>query len=272
METQIKFISYIMKRVFFSLAVVTVTLLGANAQEELVNKRGQPILPKAGDFGLSVDATPMLRYVGGFFSNSGASTSNLFQQVGIKGQYFLTDNTSVRATLNLDIGSSTNNTFVPKIDANGVSHATDRVENSEKKSGSDIQLYVGYVYHRGNGRLRAFYGPEAGLRFGSGKETYEWGNPLNANYTTSRTLERKSAVDFGFSLGGFVGVEYYVAPRISLAGEFGLHLGFNTKGKGKVITEYWDNGAKTRETKTAGSSSFYFRNSSVGNISANFYF
>lgn len=260
-----------MKKVFLSVALVMATLFGASAQEEVVNKKGEPILPKAGDFGLSIDATPLLRYVGGIFSDNDANVNGLFgNNYALSGSYFLTDNTSVRATLGFGFSSATNKTFVPK--AGGTAGET--VEDAVTTGNSNFRLGLGYVFHRGNGRLQAFYGPEIALNFGSSNSlTYEYGNAISATYPVSRTTENKPGFDFGFGVGGFVGVEYFVAPRISIGGEVGLGLGFSTTGEGVETTEYWDtNAVKSTETKTAGHNNFSFATTPRANLSVSFYF
>ena len=38
--------------------------------QDLTSKKGEPILPEAGDWGISTDATPFLNYAGNFFGKS----------------------------------------------------------------------------------------------------------------------------------------------------------------------------------------------------------
>jgi hypothetical protein len=260
-----------MKKVFLSVALVMAALVGASAQDEVVNKNGEPILPKAGDFGLSIDATPFFRFIGGIFSDNDANANNLFgNDYALSGSYFLTDNTSIRATLGFGFSTVTDKTYVHKIGG----AADETVENSEKTGNSDFRLGVGYVFHRGHGRLQAFYGPEIALGLGrTNKKTYEYGNAISATNPVTRPTETKPGFNFGFGAGGFVGVEYFVAPRISISGEVGLNIGFNTKGDGVVTTESWDGSTvKSTETKTAGSNNFSFATTPRGNIGVSFYF
>ncbi|MDR0873330.1 MAG: hypothetical protein LBN27_07695 [Prevotellaceae bacterium] len=266
-----------MKKVLLSVALATATLFGASAQE-VVSKSGQPILPKAGDFGLSINALPTFKFIGGIFSDNDASVNGLFgNEFGLSGSYFLTDNTSVRATLGFGFNTDTQKKLVDKVG----STTNEKVEDSKKVSNSAFRLDVGYVFHRGNGRLQAFYGPEVGLNFGrNNKVTYEYGNALSATNPAhfsgvdgSSLTENKPGFTFGFGLGGFVGVEYFVAPRISISGEVGLSLGFNTQGEGVQSVEYWNGSAvKEEETKTAGGSAFDFSTKANGKIGVNFYF
>ncbi len=56
--------------------------------------------------------------------------------------------------------------------------------------------------------------------------------------TDNRITEQKTAGDFG--LRGFVGVEYFVIPKISVGGEFGLGFMYSKVGEGYVNTESWN--------------------------------
>jgi len=67
--------------------------------------------------------------------------------------------------------------------------------------------------------------------------------------------------------GGFVGVEFYIAPRIALSGEFAYSLSFYTQGKrtGKPAT-----GSET--TVSYGGGGFEFMPTSSGSLVVLFYF
>ena len=58
---------------------------------------------------------------------------------------------------------------------------------------------------------------------------------------------------------GFVGFEYFFAPKISLGAEYGWALGMSNQGPGQTRTEEWSvdadgNGSKSTETDETGSS------------------
>ena len=59
-----------------------------------------------------------------------------------------------------------------------------------------------------------------------------------------------------FGLRGFAGVEYFFAPKISVAAEFGWGFGMVTNPRGSVTTETWDAVNSTADvTETAGANS-----------------
>ena len=58
-------------------------ITGAFAQD-LTSKKGEPILPEAGDWAIGIDATPFLNYAGNFFgktTNNNAPTFNFFTNI-----------------------------------------------------------------------------------------------------------------------------------------------------------------------------------------------
>jgi hypothetical protein len=274
----------------------------AFAQDEgttnLVNKKGETILPQAGDIALGVDATPFINVIGnvlrindstGPFSDP--SAFNFIDGVSLYGKYFLTETTAVRARLNIRSMSTKFNNLITD-DANA-SDPNARVNDSWKHSENGIGLGLGYEMRRGKSRLQAFYGGEVNLIFGGGyKDKFEYGNVLNnfdsiptttVDWATfmsipvdSRILERKIVGGFGFGIRGFVGVEYFIFPKISIGGEFGLGFGMSKVGEGEVISESWNYTNHVRESvtnKIAGSSSFELGNDNIGgNIFVLFHF
>ncbi len=53
----------------------------------------------------------------------------------------------------------------------------------------------------------------------------------------ARILTRKNGTTFSFGVRGFVGAEYFIAPKISLGGEFGWGLGLGITSKGQTVWE-----------------------------------
>jgi hypothetical protein len=142
------------------------------------------------------------------------------------------------------------------------------VENEWKHSQTNIGLAVGMEKRKGKTRLQGYYGGEVGIWLGSSKDKFTYGNALNpssastsssnpvvvvdpsddnfsagSNITNAvnitgmnpgsyaRVTERKNGSTFSFGLRGFIGVEYFVLPKISLGGEFGWGLGLTSNGK-----------------------------------------
>ncbi len=263
-----------MKRLIFvflvSFCVHSITF----SQEKEVDKNAtNEILPQVGDFGLSIDASPVLTYLGKCFSDEGADGSNLFQNVQLFGMYILKDDVTLRLGLNMAFPNQTQDSYEPK-----TFPRDQMVKNSISESSSLLELSFGYAFTRGYKRLQAFYGPEIALGFQQSSSSYEWGNELvNSIYMnpTTRPLEYESGTNFYTVLGGFVGVEYYFAPRMSVSGEFGLRCSFFSAGEGTTKIEYWDTDtltAKEKEYKTGGGKGFNFETVTRGNLAVNFYF
>jgi hypothetical protein len=54
---------------------------------------------------------------------------------------------------------------------------------------------------------------------------------------SSRVTQVKGGTSFQFGVRGFIGVEYFVLPKISLGGEFGWGIGMQTWSGGQTTTE-----------------------------------
>lgn len=245
---------------------------GANAQG-LVSKKGEPYLPQAGDWALGIEANPFLQYIGNFFgkTTTNASPGNNFlgRQV-IIGKYFVDSLTAYRGGLRLGIGSNTARMLVDELPASTATtfpypELYPQVENSWKTSETNIGLTGGMEMRRGKTRLQGYYGGELGIFFSSTRETFEYGNALSTNTAapvnvsggdsftgagninttpgipgvigSARLLERKSGATFIFGIRGFVGVEYFILPKISVGGEFGWGIGLGSTGTG---SETWE--------------------------------
>lgn len=289
-----------MKKLFLTLGLgLCLTAAFAQSTEEdramgTTTKSGQKILPQAGDIAIGIDATGALEYLGNSFNgntNNDASNifnydDNVFGNNSIFVKYFLTDNTAVRVKLHMGFDSDTYKMFV--IDDKNVATDPDaRVEDSYKNSNTALGLRVGYEIRRGYGRLQGFYGAEVGLGIISESYTYEYGNALESSGNTTSTNFPGAGVDskgrntkrslgstFQGLVGGFVGVEYFVAPKLSIGGELGLGLLFENTGKAKVEREYIDGtDIKTKETEaTAGSSSLEFKANYSAAVTVAFHF
>ena len=78
---------------------------------------------------------------------------------------------------------------------------------------------------------------------------------------------------FGISVNGFIGVEYFFAPKMSLCGEFGWGIAFESTGDEE--TTYFDSSGNTTEITQGKTNSFEldtFGSSSTGSIILSFYF
>lgn len=243
--------------------------------QDLTSKKGEPILPEAGDWGLSIDANPFLEYAGNFFGKTTtnvAPTFNYLTPFQITGRYFKDATTVYRGSLRIGLGNVTERNMVEDRlaaytnTANTYPTNAAEVENVWKSSGTNIGLSAGLEMRKGKTRLQGYYGGELGILFGSSKDKFEYGNALNSSTTTpvsvdtddafagsgnilsgltignvpgvdARVIERKNGSTFGIGLRGFIGVEYFLFPKISLGGEFGWGFMMINNGKSSATVE-----------------------------------
>ena len=245
--------------------------------QDLTSKKGEPILPEAGDYAISVDATPFLNYLGNFFgktNNNVAPSWNYFtQNQTIVGKYFKDAKTAYRVGIRLGFGGpSVTNAVANRMDGTAQSYpdAPRMVDNKWKQSNTNVGISVGYEKRKGKTRLQGFYGADLGLNFTSTKNTFTYGNALLANSTSTaspnvdvaaadnfvgannlsnttgitgispagaRATIIKSGVGVQLGIRAFVGAEYFILPKISLGGEFGWGLGLNIGGRTSTTWE-----------------------------------
>jgi len=279
--------------------------------QDLTSKKGEPILPEAGDWSIGIDATPFLSYAKSFIgAGVGASSPTFNFLTGnnmILGKYFADEKTAYRLGINLGFASHSATNLVNQDNFTGTGQAP-VVTDKSSVSQTGFGLTGGIEMRRGKTRLQGYYGGEVGLFFGSTHQKNTYGNaygtsgslgtsttPLSTSWSQangvpinggaspagSRTTDSKSGTNFQFGVRGFIGVEYFLAPKMSLGGEFGWGIGLATNGAGQTTTEAIFSGtsASTQTNKTGTSSAFVIgndnKNSFFGPTSSlrmNFYF
>ncbi len=322
------------------LIIVTCILFSITVSaQDLTSKKGSPILPEAGDWGIGIDGTPFFNYLGNFFGKGGSTTVTtgtvqtashytnqaptwnfLANNFSISGKKFIDAKTAYRATVRLGFNNVTtkNQSVDRSITAAPVYPAVPfKIENTWKQSYTNVGVSFGIEKRRGKTRLQGFYGVEGGIGFSSGKNVYKYGNALStssknpvsvdvngdgfgvttttagvvANNITKDTYGNDARIKqeksgFGFEIGAraFVGAEFFIAPKMSIAGEFGWGIGYGFSGKTKTTMEsIGNNGTElvvgNQEISGSKSSNFYFDNDNKnslfgpkGTIKLNLYF
>ncbi len=265
---------------FFAFAVIG---LLTNAQS-LTNKKGFTLLPEAGDIALGFDAVPFFDFMlnaADIMTNSGQTAQHPgyvsgFEQV-IVGKYFLEDNKAVRVKIGINTNRNKEVVFFddPKdVFANpGDPDSWGEVSDITIEKDHEWILGGGLEFRRGHNRLQGFYGGELllGLYGESGKKEYAVTQDAEAvtnGYTNGdgslvalpRVLSMKSSGEFWVGLRGFVGVEYFFAPKISVGAEFGWGPAFYKYGRSKVEVESWDavnNVSEIKETEGPNKGSWF---------------
>ena len=249
--------------------ILAALLIGAgSAQAQLTSKKGEAYLPAAGDWSIGIDATPFLTYMGGFLSGAGAvaPTQNFLNaNQTIIGKYFKTDKMAYRGILRIGSSSQNWSNMVAKTGAAAPTYPNlgETVEDTYKEKSMNIAIGGGLEWRRGSTRLQGYYGADVLIGMSNSGRSYEYGNALStttavastdwstggnpANLTVdtygnaARNTEVKDGSVFGLTLRGFGGVEYFVLPKISIAGEFGWGLSFASAGASSTTLESVDN-------------------------------
>lgn len=209
-------------------------------------------------------------------ANNVAAPTNQFVQASnnqIVGKYFLDAKTAIRARVGINTlsGSMTNRVqdaevmYQASLGTNEDVQAASliRVEDKLKYNKSNITISAGYEMRRGYRRLQGFYGAEVGFGITHAKQNVTYGNAFsdvyNVEYTTNfntfavgvqsptsgrtvRNLDTKERGGFRFGLRGFIGVEYFVFSKISVAAEYGWGWSIATRRGFKSTQEVFVNG------------------------------
>ena len=268
-----------MKKLIFTIAMATSSTL-LFAQENMMSKRGTPILPEVGDYGVSFDAEPFFYYLGNMFNQNGnrAPSANFTYNnpLTLTGFYWYEADKAYRGRVRLGFGSAKQDTIVL---LNGQNPNELTTTNTTKDGGTNITLGLGMQRTIGKGRLRGNYGGEASILFGTRKSTYDYGQALSdSNDVGPRALEMKQGTKLGVGVKAFVSVEYFFAPKISISAQYGWGIALTSTGKGKNKFEDLDisGSSSVVATKTieTGKSSFFGADvdNNGGSINLTFYF
>jgi hypothetical protein len=260
----------------------------------LVSKKGIYILPERGEFCLGIDADPFLHYLGGIFSNNHATTPDIdaisdTYKIGISGKYMASSNTAYRISFYVD--ASSENDFLPVRKSLLTPNELDPqyVDDEQTTSATSFQVAAGLEKRRGNSRIQGIYGAELLVEFFSEKIEYNYGNPITNQFTTPDIAynaygtngERliKTTVDNSFGVGvkAFVGVEYFIAPKLSLGGEVGYVVEYAKEGDRTNVYEYWNSAQQTVSNMVHHQNSekdnfMGITTDVIGNLSLFFYF
>lgn len=256
-----------MRKLLLTAALVSAFAF-SNAQT-MTSKNGTPILPEANDWSIGFDANPLLNYVGNMFNNS--TNNSLWMNypsnnsMVIVGKMVKDETTAYRGKLAINFGSSTQTAST----AGFTSFDSLFTPSETKNSSMNITLGAGIQKWRGKGRLKGYYGAEAMIGFGKDTLSTEFSylKPLTtANGAgASQTLELNSGSVFGFGVNGFVGVEYFFAPKMSLSAEYTWGIAISSVGESEMVTSQVDATATTVTSVTTKGNKESNFNVGVGN-------
>lgn len=286
------------KLIVTSFAVVA---LAASAQDTLssggVNqnfdkfksKRGVTIFPEKGEWALGISANPILQYLGNVAS--GATTTNTAPSVqspgfvnnlgGIQGnsifvKYMKTESMAYRARVAFNVSSSKSGQPVILTNNGTQGIVPSYGENSQTIGSTAVMIGLGIEKRRGKDRVKGVYGAEALVGFSTEKTNYNYAEPLQAanNSPRTQTFFRGNSILLG--VRGFVGVEYFFAPKISIGGEVGYTAAATFTGRGNETLLYFDAANPSKPVEGVRRTNAYFGGIGLGvdafNASINFHF
>ena len=283
-------------------------LMGVSAQE----KAEKQYLPEEGDWAIGIDVVPLLKYVGNAFNGSqeneieslgGAPfTKNnknfrnrmLMPDVSIMGKYMLTDEWALRANVGIMVRSEYDRRYVKDDKAallNPLSN--DKVIDKAHHSRNGMSIAVGAEYRKGSKRVQGVFGAGLLFAFQNDKTTYSWGNEMTTiNQNPSIAFDRNNETmlgdnrilknngqgsDFYTGITGSAGVEWFIAPKISLGAEVNLSLYYLFGNQTYIESEGYNTSTQKIETRTdlvsPGNRGLYIGTESLGgSLNMTFYF
>jgi len=176
-----------MKKISLSLVLMALAFSLIAQDEILTSQNGVPILPVKGDISIGIDAVPFFN----LFKESSQAPS--FSSPGnipmIALRYLLDDKRALRMEF-------------------AVNYISESTEDSGKDVGSSYGINFGHEWRKGTTRVQGFTGIQGGLIYGKLKSM---DNSDNVLYELS---------SFGIGIEGFLGAEYFIAPKLSIGGQF----------------------------------------------------
>ena len=236
------------------------------AQDAGNDTKGDAMLPEAGDWALGFDAVPLLNYAGNMFNGNTGNTMNAAwdnSNMAITGKYFVDATTAYRGSLRLAMSSTAASTLTDTSTSGDPSY----IEDIANTSANVIVLGGGMEFRKGHGKVQGYYGGEVLIAMGGSSTSESYGLDLSDTNPFGRIVSIESGSTFGLSIRGFIGVEYFIMPKISIGAEYGWGLGFMSMGEGSATTDSWDmadSKVVTTTTTTGGSSVFGIDNDNNG--------
>ena len=280
-----------MKKFILFIAVGLMSFVGVNAQSE-----GKKYGPEKGDVALGFNLNTVLQHAGVVFGNesiddidnvggqpvSAGIDNELLPEVSLMGKYMLNETWGIRANVGLMLGSDVDKAYV-KDDKLSVSDPLNesKLIDTRKTSRNGMSLMLGGEYRVGENRVQGVFG--AGVIFGfvSEKTTYKYANAIteiNNKPTTAdwasydsygyRPLKNKSEKGLFYGVTGSAGVEWFLAPKVSLGAEVNLSLYYIDGGQVYKESEGYNTSTKQVEERTdltsPGNNKFRFGTENLG--------
>ena len=258
---------------------------------QMTSKNGHIILPESGDWAIQMDATSLINTALNaldIMNDNGYNAPSINYVSGynntIVGKYYNSEKSAIRVKFSITSYNESTKIFGD----NQTTIATENQDNvesnihirTEAESYWNVVIGAGKEFRKGHNRLQGFYGAEGYIMLGNGDEgftntnidyefnTQDFGSGAYLNY-------EKNDVSFALGLRGFVGIEYFPAPKISIGAEFGWsgYLAMSPQGSESIDVVNWvdvdeqGNPVYTSQTTvTPGESSSNYSGFSVDNM------
>lgn len=240
-----------MKKLISIIAIGLMPFMSISAQSE----DSKNYLPEQGDMAFGINVKPVLKYVGNIFNgttnnklknlggepvtnNASDFKSDILPTVSIMGKYMFSDNWGVRANVGLMLGKDTDREYViddkqAVLDPFNESKLIDTRHTAK----NGMSLMLGAEYRKGSKRIQGVFGMGVLFGFYNQNISYDFANavtelndhPTSASWVKNckngyRIVNEKTEGNLFYGITGSAGVEWFVAPKVSLGAEVNLSL------------------------------------------------
>ncbi len=212
-------------------------------EEDQTNRTGaaDTYFPGSGDFGIGFDGTPFLNYIGNMFNGTTNNALDLRDNT-LHFRYFVTDHSAVRLSLRINALRETDKYYLDDQAARLTDPLSrNQVEDKRVVFTNEYETKAGYLFFRGENRLRGYFGGDIFFGYGKERREFAYGNQMTElnpspetviNWETGNTadrvrrpLEETTGSTINIGLGAVVGSEYYFMPGVCIGAEMGLIYG-----------------------------------------------
>ena len=176
-----------MKKLLLSVVLFALAFSLIAQDTVLTSKNGIPILPVKGDLAIGIDAVPFFEIFKESGDSPGFNFTNNIPMIAVK--YFTADNRAVRMECI-------------------VKYTSVNVQFADKEVANSFGVNIGHEWRRGSSRVQGYTGVQGGILYAKTKSTDDNDDVFSETST------------FGFGVEGFLGAEYFVAPKLSIGGQF----------------------------------------------------
>src|ERR1035437_1300303 len=160
--------------------------------QDLTSKKGELILPVAGDWAISMSVDPIFQFVGNAFNGTGTAVGSTNNAPGVNwlngnqtivGKKFIDEKSAYRAIVRIGFTSQAYKNFVNDdaiVTPPAFPAPFPQKEDKLSIKNTMIGIGVGKEYRRGKTRLQGYYGADAMIWIASSSNTYTYGNTMTA--------------------------------------------------------------------------------------------